>query len=123
MQISNQFGIEISSDVVRRILNKFYKSNPNNNNDPGWLTFLGHTKDSLWSIDLFRTESINLQSHWIMVMMDPFTRRVMGFAAHKGDVDGLTLCCMFNKIISNRSLPKRLSSDNDPFFTISEMAS
>jgi hypothetical protein len=64
MQISNQFGIEISSDVVRRILNKFYKPNPNNNNGPSWLTFLGHTKDSLWSIDLFRTESIHLQSDY-----------------------------------------------------------
>jgi transposase InsO family protein len=52
-----------------------------------------------------------------MVMMDQFTRRVIGFSVHKGDVDGLALCCMFNKIISNRTLPKRLSSDNDPLFT------
>ena len=85
MQISNQFGIEISSDSVRRILNKFYKPNPNNNNGPSWLTFLGHTKDSLWSLDLFRTESINLKSHWVMVIIDQFTRR--SFA--------LSVCCKF----------------------------
>lgn len=46
MQISNQFGIEISSDTVRRILNKFHKPDPNKNNGPSWLSFLGHTKDS-----------------------------------------------------------------------------
>ncbi len=61
MQISSQFGIEISSDAVRRILNKFYKPKPNNSNGPSWLSFLGHAKDSLWSIDLFRTESIHLK--------------------------------------------------------------
>jgi putative transposase len=64
MQISNQFGTKISSDSVRRILNKFHRPDPNNNSGPSWLTFLGHTKDSLWSLDLFRTASINLKSHW-----------------------------------------------------------
>jgi hypothetical protein len=27
----------------------------------------GHVKDSLWSVDLFRCESILLRSHWVMV--------------------------------------------------------
>ena len=116
MQISNQFGIEISSDAVRRILNKLYKPDPNNNNGPSWLTILGHSKDSLWSIDLFRTESINLKSHWVMVILDQFTRRIIGFAVHAGDVDGVSLCCMFNKIISNQTLSKCVSTDNDPIF-------
>src|SRR5262245_29087276 len=31
-------------------------------------------------------------------------------------MDGIALCCMFNKIISMKSLPKYLSSDNDPLF-------
>ena len=31
-------------------------------------------------------------------------------------MDGVALCCMFNKIISRKSLPKYLSSDNDPLF-------
>ena len=52
-------------------------------------------KDSLWSIDLFRCESMLLKSHWVMVIMDQFTRRVIGFAVHAGAVDGVTLCCMF----------------------------
>jgi len=116
MQISNQFGIAVSSDTVRRILNKYYKPDPNHKNGPSWLTFLGHTKDSLWSIDLFRVESINLMSYWVMVIMDQFTRRIIGFAVHKGDVNGISLCCMFNKIITNRKLPKYLSTDNDPIF-------
>jgi hypothetical protein len=35
-------------------------------------------KDSLWSVDLFRCESILLRSHWVMVVMDVFTRRIPG---------------------------------------------
>jgi len=115
MQISNQFGIKISSDQVRRILNKFY--NPSGkNNGPSWLTFLGHTKDSLWSIDLFRTESIHLKSLWIMVIMDQFTRKVIGFSVHQGSVNGKSVYHMFNKIISRLRLPKYISTDNDPLF-------
>ena len=48
--------------------------------------------------------------------MDQFTRRVIGFAVHKGYVSGIDLCCMFNKIIAKKSLPKYLSRDNDPLF-------
>ena len=59
MQIKNQFNIDINSDVVRRILNKHYKPTIDDNNGPSWLTFLGHSKDSLWSLDLFRCESIS----------------------------------------------------------------
>ena len=30
---------------------------------PSWLTFSAQTKDSFWSVDLFRCESILLRSH------------------------------------------------------------
>jgi|GEM_PF-6486525 len=60
-EIAHAFGVEINKDVVRRILEKHY--GPTSNNDgPSWLTTLGHIKDSLWSMDLFRCESIWLQS-------------------------------------------------------------
>ena len=113
---SEAFGIMISPFAVGRILRKYgYKGPPNNG--PSWLTFLGHMKDSLWSIDLFRCESITLKSHWVMVVMDQFTRRIIGFAVHVGDPCGVDICCMFNKIISGRRLlPKYLSTDNDPLF-------
>ena len=115
MQISNTFGIILDKDVVRRILSRHYKNNPTDAG-PSWLTFIGHMKDSLWSIDLFRTESIHLKTHWVMVVLDQFTRRIVGFSTHKGSVTGIDLCCMFNKIINQRDLPKYLSSDNDPLF-------
>jgi len=81
------------------------------------LTFIGHTKDSLWSVDLFRCESITLKTHWVLVVMDHFTRRIIGFAVHVGPVDGMALCCMFNKAVARTDPPKYLSSDNDPLFT------
>ena len=80
------------------------------------LTFIGHTKDSLWSIDLFRCESIFLKSHWVLLIMDQFTRRIIGFGVHAGDVDGPALCRMFNDAISKQGLPRYISSDNDPLF-------
>jgi putative transposase len=114
-QINKAFGINIDKDVVRRILATHYKPDPGGSR-PSWLTFLGHTKDSLWSIDLFGCESILLKSHWVIVVMDQFTRRIIGFGVHPGDVNGVDLCRMFNHAISSRGSPKYLSSDNDPLF-------
>ena len=61
MQVSDTFGIQIDKDVVRRVLSQHYKNNPEDTG-PSWLTFIGHMKDSLWSIDLFCCESIRLFS-------------------------------------------------------------
>ena len=56
------FGIELNKDVVRRILARYY--GPLAGGDgPSWLTVIGHTKDSLWSVDLFRCESMLLKSY------------------------------------------------------------
>jgi len=74
-------------------------------------------KDSLWSIDLFRCESATLRTHWVLVVMDQYTRRIIGFGAHAGTVDGVALCRMSNRAIRcQRSMPKYLSSDHDPLF-------
>ena len=115
MQMNNMFGVDINKDVVWRILSKYYKPTADNDG-PSWLTFIGHTKDSLWSLDFFRCESIALKTHWVMVVMDQFTRRIIGFAVYQGDLNGIAICTMFNKIISGKKLPKYLSSDNDPLF-------
>ena len=114
-QINLAFGLDLDKDTVRRVLAVHYKFDPNNRG-PSWLTTIGHAKDSLWSIDLFRCESIVLKSHWVMVVMDQYTRRIIGFAVHAGNVDGPTLCRMFNQATSGQDWPKYLSSDNDPLF-------
>jgi transposase InsO family protein len=67
-------------------------------------------------MDLFRCESILLKSHWVLVVMDQFTRRIIGFGVHTGDVDGVALCRMFNAAISTQGVPHYLSSDSDPIF-------
>jgi transposase InsO family protein len=115
MQIFEAFGVTISRFAVARILRK-NKHNLPSGDGPSWLTFIGHMTDSLWSIDLFRCESAILKFHWVMVVMDQFTRRIIGFAVQAGDCDGITCCRMFNQIIVGKSFPKYLSSDNDPLF-------
>jgi putative transposase len=99
-QIAFAFDIPINKDVVRRILAAHYQPGPDTSG-PSWLTFIGHLKDSLWSIDLFRCESLTLRTHWILVVMDQFTRRIVGFGVQRGIVDGAALCRMFrlNKCI------------------------
>ena len=62
-QITLAFGVDIDKDVVRRILGKHYGLE-SGTGGPSWLTFLGQAKDSLWSIDLFRCESLSLRMHW-----------------------------------------------------------
>jgi hypothetical protein len=83
-QINLAFGLELDKDVIRRILATHYRPDPGNHG-PSWLTTIGHAKDSLWSVDLFRCESILLKSHWVMVVMDQYTRRIIGFAVHAAD--------------------------------------
>ena len=116
MQPYEAFGITVSRYTVGRILRKHYNRPPGNNNGPSWLTFIGHMKDRLWSVDLFRCESILLKSHWVMVVLDQYTRRIIGFAVHAGDCDGIIYYRLFNKIIAGKALPTYLSSDNDPLF-------
>ena len=114
-QIALVFDIEIEKDVVRRVLAKHYRPEPGTRG-PSWLTFLGHSKDSLWSVDLFRCESLILKSNWVMVVMNHFTRRIIGFAVHPGAVDGPIVSRMFNSIIGKSMGPQYLSTDNDPLF-------
>ena len=114
-QICLAFGIEINKDVVRRILAVRYQPQPDSSG-PSWLTFIGHMKDSLWSADLFCCESATLRTHWVLVVMDQFTRRIVGFGVHCGIVNGVALCRMFNRAIRGPILPKYLSSDHDPLY-------
>jgi hypothetical protein len=114
-QISRAFAIDINKDVVRRILIQHYRPVPGNDG-PSWLSVIGHAKDSLWSVDLFRCESILLKSYWIMVVMDTFTRRIIGFGVAPVDLDGPITCRIFNRSIAQQTPPKYLSSDNDPLF-------
>ena len=112
-QIALAFDIPIDKDVVRRILASHYRPEQDSGG-PSWLTFMGHLKDSLWSLDMFRCESATLRTHWVLVVMDQYTRRIIGFGVHAGAVDGVALCRMFNHAIRwQRWMPKYLSSDHE----------
>ena len=103
-QIALAFGIPMNKDVVRRILAVRYTPKPEAAG-PSWLTTLGHAKDSLWSVDLFRCESAILRAHWVLVVMDQCTRRIVGFGVQRGDVDGEGLCRMFNRATRGHTSP------------------
>ena len=98
------FGIPINKDMVRRILAVRYQPG-SDSAGPSWLTVLGHAKDSLWSLDLFRCESAVLRAHWVLVVMAQCTRRIVGFGVHRGVVDGVGLCRMFNRATGCHTAP------------------
>jgi hypothetical protein len=80
----------------------------------------------LWSIDLFRCESLSLRTHWVLVVvdqLDQFTRRIIGFGIHRGTVDGPSLCSMFQRAIQGQALPKYLSTNNDPLYRFQQWQS
>ena len=70
----------------------------------------------MWSVDLFRCESIVLRSYWVLVVMDQFTRRLVGFGVQCGAVTGADVCRMSNAAIHGQGVPRHLSTDHDPLF-------
>ena len=50
------------------------------------------------------------------VVMDQCTRRIVGFGVHRGAVDGVGLCRMFNRATRGQTAPTYLSSDHDPLY-------
>ena len=115
-QISHAFGVQINKDVVRRVLAKHFGADHPDHSGPSWLTFIAQSKDSLWSVDLFRCESILLRSHWVLAIIDVSTRRIVGFGIGGETIDGPSVCRMFNLAIGGKTPPVRLSTDHDPLF-------
>jgi putative transposase len=76
-----------------------------------WLTLIGHMKDALWSVNLFRRESILLRSHWVLLVMDVYTRRLVGFGVERAQINGVSVCRRFNRAVAGQPLPKRVSTD------------
>ncbi len=56
-----------------------------------------------------------MKSHWMMVVMDQFSRKMIGLAVHPGILDGPTVCRLFNQIISGQALPKYLMTHSFTF--------
>ena len=114
--VSELIGKSIDEQTVRRILRKHLSSQPRGSG-PSWLNAIGTAKDVLCSVDLFCCEFISLQTHWVMVVMDHFTREIIGMAVVKRSPTGADVCRMFANIrsVSGRS-PRHLSSDHDPLF-------
>jgi putative transposase len=67
-------------------------------------------------MNLFGCESILLNSHWVMVVMDVFSRRLIGFGVTHAPIDGVGVCRMFNRAVAAQPLPRYLSTDHDPLF-------
>jgi hypothetical protein len=51
-----------------------------------------------------------------MVVMDVFTRRIIGFGVAAANLDGIQVFRMFNRAIARKPMPRHLSSDHDPLF-------
>jgi len=111
--VLNILNISISEETVRNILIKYYRPLPGNG--PSWLAKIGDAENKLWSLDFFRVETAFLHSLRVMVVIDQFSRKIIGFKVCKGNLTGNIICNMFEDICNN-NCPKYLSTDNDPLF-------
>lgn len=112
--ISNNFSVTIDRSLVRRILKEKMKPEPDGG--PSWLSFIGDAKDSLWTLDLFKCESVFLTCYYVMLVMDQFSRKIVGSAVVRAPLNGEKICRMFNQVRKGNPTPLRLSTDNDPLF-------
>jgi hypothetical protein len=81
------------------------------------LSLFGRPKDSLWSIDILRCESLFFATHWILVVMDQCTRRIIDFAVQSEVVDEPAVCHLLGRILARAgNAPSMLSSNHDPLF-------
>jgi putative transposase len=67
-------------------------------------------------VDLFRCESVLLKSHWVMVVMDVFSRRFIGFGVTDALMDDVSVCRMFNHAVAGQPRPRYVSADHDRLF-------
>jgi putative transposase len=51
-----------------------------------------------------------------MLVMDVFTRRIVGFGVESACIDGISVCRMFNRASTGQRLPSYASTDHDPLF-------
>ena len=52
----------------------------------------------------------------MLMVMDQFTRRLVGVGVHGGAVAAADVCRMFNAAIRGQGVPRHLSTDHDPEF-------
>jgi len=52
----------------------------------------------------------------VLLVMDVFTRRIIGVGVARADINGLGMYRMFNHAITGQHLPKHVSTDHDPLF-------
>jgi putative transposase len=69
-------------------------------------------------VGLFRCESMLLKSYWVMMVMDVFTRRIIGFSVEHAPMHGVSVCRMFNYATAGQLRPRHLSTDYDPLFLV-----
>jgi hypothetical protein len=101
-QLSHAVGVEIDNDVVRRVLARHYRPGDAGTTGASWLTFIARAKNSLWSVDLFRCDSILLRSHWMMMVLDVLTKRLLGFGVEPAPIDGVSVRRMVNRATPTR---------------------
>ncbi|MGH9424399.1 MAG: integrase core domain-containing protein, partial [Thermoanaerobaculia bacterium] len=54
--------------------------------------------------------------YWVLVVMDQFTRRLVGVGVYCGAITGVDVCGMFNAATHGQGAPRHLSTDHDPLF-------
>jgi len=52
----------------------------------------------------------------VLVVIDVFTRRIIGFGIERASIVGVSVCRIFNHAVAGRPPPRHVSTDHDPLF-------
>jgi putative transposase len=114
-QINKAFGVNIDKDVVRRVLAKHYHPEPYDGG-PSWLTFLRHTRDSFFSIALFRRKSI-LKNSPALLAISQYARHLIGYGISVCHFNQSVIFTLFDDVIPMFDASRSLRSIHDQSFS------
>ena len=98
------FGLASNKDVVRRILIQKYRPGPGGDG-PSWLSVIRQARVSCVASTSFAVSQFCSRATGVMVVMDIFTRRIIGFGVVAANLDGSSVCRMFNRRTARQGTP------------------
>jgi hypothetical protein len=115
-QTLRRMGLAVSAPTVQKILEDHGFGPPGGGRT--WEEYTSAAKDALWALDFFVVRSLHGQLLQVMVILDVYTRELLGLRAYDGwDVDSTwtmrTLAAAFSE---SKRLPTAVMHDRAPQF-------
>jgi putative transposase len=115
-QALRHMAIRVSAPTVQRILEAHGFGPPGGKRT--WIEYTSAAKDALWALDFFVVRNLHGRLMQVMLVMDVYTREVLGLRAYDGwDVDSAwTMCTLATAMSESKRRPIAVMHDRAPQF-------